>query len=603
MAGEQVLLVRHHAPLRTVGEAESLGVLSVDELALPRRDIVVDTRPFHEDVEGGHWGTSHAYIRQTAGDIRAAADATETVRVLYFSMAEVPHVLALGAYVGDERHVQVHDYDRDTDTWAWPEERQTLGIEVEGLPGERVAQSGPVVVRIEVSYPISDADLDAVVSRERLADVRIRPAGGRDPAPGIVRSTEDVQVVRLAFRETLAAILEARPATEIIHLFVAAPVSVCFVIGQELRLRNGRNVQTYRYRRVDGEKAYRPAVLLTVGGLREVEAPLTPEEVALAASLRGVWQRALDEVIRYSVARREEMQGIAQHWYDYLEPRAPIREVAPFPGLRPIWEMVDERDSVSEAPRAEDYAFDKDDRVWRLSDRLLLSMFHGSGGDGERLRELIRLFLFHEYLHDWQDLTKYTAEDVGSFANCLERIDYLADTYGILHQLDFTARRDPSRVPDERAMKDFIREQIDHALQSFWAFEPSPPHFEWQERRLRRYLNWFWRRVQVREAPNLQNALRTLAQQPVVEVAGLQYRTGRGRIFVVLNEARTGDVLEIGLVLEDGRFFRRGSSTDLSIQEAMEAFGRQDHEALGRFFNSLFEHVRQTGAALPPDYS
>ena len=104
-----------------------------------------------------------------------------------------------------------------------------------------------------------------------------------------------------------------------------------------------------------------------------------------------------------------------------------------------------------------------------------------------------------------------------------------------------------------------------------------------------------------RGAVKVLDALRTLRRQPVIEVAGLQYRTGRGRIFVVLNEVRTGDVLEIGLVLEDGRFFRRGSSTDLSIAETMEAVARHDHEELGRFFNSLYEHVRETGAALPTD--
>ena len=217
------------------------------------------------------------------------------------------------------------------------------------------------------------------------------------------------------------------------------------------------------------------------------------------------------------------------------------------------------------------------------------------------MRELVRLFLFHEYLHDWQDLTKYTAEDVGSFANCLERIDYLADGYALLHQLDYALRNQPEKVGTERARTDYLRDQVDLMLQSFWAFEPPPPHYEWQERRLRRYLNWFWRRVQFRDVPTFISALLTLRRQPAMEVAGLQYRTGRGRIFVVLNEVRTGDVLEVGLVLEDGRFFRRGSSTDLNIAEAMEAFARHDHDELVRFFNSLFEHVRQTGGELPAD--
>ncbi|MDP3909848.1 MAG: SAVED domain-containing protein, partial [Gemmatimonadales bacterium] len=190
MNGEQILLVRHQAPLRAVGETEALAVLSEGDRAVPRRDVLIDTRPYQEDVEGGHWRASHAYIRQVAATLRSIADAAETARIDYFSMAEVPHVIALGAYVGDERHVNVHDYNRDADDWKWPESGQTLQAQVLDLPKESVSQSGPVVIRVEISFPIADADVDAVIGPERLADVKIRPAG--NPIPGVVRSAADV---------------------------------------------------------------------------------------------------------------------------------------------------------------------------------------------------------------------------------------------------------------------------------------------------------------------------------------------------------------------------------------------------------------------------
>lgn len=228
-----------------------------------------------------------------------------------------------------------------------------------------------------------------------------------------------------------------------------------------------------------------------------------------------------------------------------------------------------------------------------MSDALVLALAEAAGHDEIKLRALARLFFYHEYLHDWQDLTKYTAEDVGSFANCLEAIDYMADSYAFLHQLDRAIRVERLREADAR---EFLVDQITLAIASFWAFEPQAANVEWQERRLRRYLNWYWRRVQLREAPDLTTAIRTLSRRPNIEIAGFKYRTGGGRHFVLVDEPRPGDVPELGVVLEDGRFHRLGSTTDLSIEAVMRAFGEGNRNAIDRFFNSLYEHLRATGS-------
>jgi len=562
--------------------------------------LELDMRPYEEEVEGGVWPHSHAYLRSVAAAIRNASDNAGNLRIHYFGLGETPHVVALGAYHGDERRVEVHDYDRDRDSWVWPENGQTLRLEILHAPRESVAQGGPVVIRVPISNAISEDEVDAVVPRERLADVVIRPEG-RDPVRGIVRSALDVEAVRAAFRSVLAGIATTRPNVELIHLFIAAPVSVCFVIGQELRLRSGKDVQTYRFRARVGEKSYQAAIRLTSGGLREVEAPLTPTQVELARGLRAtVWPDVLYSVIEYAERRRAE-SGAGAQWFEHLRPERVVEPLRPFPGLAPIWRMVDPQHRVSQEPRDREYAFDKDHHAWWLSDRLIERMHAATAGDDGRYRELIRLFLFHEYLHDWQNLTKYTAEDVGSFANCLERIDYIADAYAVVHQLDFVSREDPDRVHDDNARRSFVADQIDLALRSFWTFEEPPPWYEWQERRLRRYLNWFWRRVQIRRAPDLRTALRLLSRQPSVEVSGLRYTTGGGRIFVTLNQVRLGESLEVGVVLEDGRFWRTASVGNLHVEEAMEAFARQDHEAVGAFFNSLYEFVSATGGHILPE--
>src|SRR2546427_108557 len=143
------------------------AAVEADDHQLARSVIPVDMRSFEEEVEGGFWRESHGYIRRMAATIRKTADNAGSARVHYFGLAEIPHVIALGAYCGDERKVAVHDYDRARDSWAWPGNVQTLEVEVLRAPREPVAQSGPAVIRMAISNAISDVDVDAIVPRER----------------------------------------------------------------------------------------------------------------------------------------------------------------------------------------------------------------------------------------------------------------------------------------------------------------------------------------------------------------------------------------------------------------------------------------------------
>ncbi len=593
-----ILLVLHDSPLRAVSEAEALATLAPEELAQPRRIERVDTRPLAEDIKGGHWRSSHTYLREAAGRIRAAADECGAARVRYFGVAEVPHVIALGAYLSDERLMESRDFDRDRNRWEWPTSDSTLELAVRGLPREVVTLPGPALVRVEISYPVQDADVDEVVERDRLADVRISPRD-RAPTPDIVQSFADVQTVRAALREALAALAALRPNVAVIHLFVAAPVSVCLAVGQELRLRNGKDVQTYRYRSGSDAPALTPAILLTHGEVTETAAPLSDADRELAQRLRPIWAAALDELREH--ARVLKAQANSRHWYASLEPTSLMSAIAPFPGLQPIWELIGDKDRISLASVAE-FAFPKEPREWQLNDGFILGMFEAAGCDEKRLRDFARLFLWHEYVHNWQGVTTYTSAEIGQLANCLERADYLADAYALFHQLDFLARRMPEGTATPERLQHLLVEQTAVALRSFWVFEPQAPFDEMQERRLRRYLNWYWRRAQFLEAPDLGSALHLLARQPCIEVSGLRRRPGGGnRINVVIREPRGFSRLHIGIMLEDGRLERRGTSADASIEELMRAFSEHDREAIERFFNALMDHLKHGGGVFLPN--
>lgn len=596
---ERLILIRHSSQLRSVSEQEVLATLAGSDLTLPRELVSVDTTGFADEVAAGDWERSTAYVRERAAAIhRLANDDPRAVELRYFGLAEVPHVIALGAFIGDERRVTVVDYDRERDRWAWRASNRTLTVTPTELPREQVLQPGIAVVRVAVSAPISDADVAAAVGATHLADVTISPEG-RPPVTGIVQSAADVEHVRQVFRATLGAIFAARPQVDAIHLFVAAPVSVCFVLGQELHLRSSVPVHTYRFRRAEGETAYSEAIRLSSAAVAISPAPLSEEEHATAAEVRGIWKEALQDVQTFAaVAKEHHDEKGPEAWWEPIKFPA-LGAAAPFAPLPPVWQLIDPRDGVAAEPFEGEYGRDKDARVWRLSDELLVGLQRAANADRAVLKRLIHLFLFHEYLHDHNVLTKYTAAEVGAFPNCLEHIDYAADLYALLHELGWARMHERQLVETESACQTYLADLIDLAIRSFWAFEPPSPIDEWQTRRLRRYLNWYWRHVQVKRAESLEIAIHTIARQPAIELAGMSLRVSGRRILTNLTKPARGEHLSLGIVLENEQLARITSSPVFNFEELLHAFREGNHKAIKQFFNAVYEDAKSRGGAAP----
>jgi len=379
MSNEKILIIRHQSMLREVTESEPLTVLTDEESKRSRSEVVVDMREFQQDIEGGHWRTSDTFIREQANKIRQQADSTGVTRLLHFGIVEVPHLIALGAYLEDARPVEVFDYDRVRNNWVWKTKDATLQMTAEGKPHELMPAAGAAVLRVEVTYPIADTDVEAMVGKNMLCDIRVRPIDGTTLQPGLVQSNRDVEAVRTKVREALGAIAEFRPGTQVVHLFVSAPVSVCVAVGQELRLRNTVSFQTYRFRRVEGGLPYKPAILLTHSSSYSSQKALTVEERAEAASLRQILAKGLEDVKNYAEIKHTLGQT-DQAWYDQLLPGTALELLAPYPGLSPIWKHVQSTHTLSMEPRREEYEFSKDTQAWKMSDQLVLALSKALGG-------------------------------------------------------------------------------------------------------------------------------------------------------------------------------------------------------------------------------
>lgn len=598
MIHNNLIIIRQSSTLKAISEGEVTSVLSDEDSRLTRHSVHVDMQPF--SIDGEIWDESQRYIIDQAREIRKIITENNNAKIVYFGLAEVPHMVGLGAYLSDQHRIEVFDFNRDKGDWHWRENRKSLDVDIQGLRSEIVETNGEAVIRIEISSSINDSDVDEVVGKGRLADIRIKLAEGKIPSIATrVNSNIDVQVIREAFREALANLLQYRPEVDLIHLFISAPAPVCFVIGQELQLRNNVPIQTYRFRRIEGEPSYKKAILITPEDSQSVLEQLTEEEIKEAENIRKVvWPKVLKQVQGYADTRKSEtQQKKGNKWFDYLSYNKELKVSKPFPQLPPIWDIVQQKDSVDPNPRAgNEYAHTNDKYQWQLSDRLLIAFSRACSNERE-LEQLIRLFLFHEYLHTYHSLTKYNVEQVGRFANCLEKMDYMADMYALIHQLDFELLYNRTDVKGEENR--FLLNQLDLVLRSTWAFVPGEKVILWQVRSVRRLLNWYWRLTQVQESPNLQTSVKILSEAPTIELVGPRLKVGSGRVFMSMTELDKSVELAIGLVLENAKFLRRENSVNANLNKLLEAFINRGHSEIKTFFLMIFEEAKQRGGALP----
>ena len=100
---KHLILIRQSSQLRTIAEAEVVESLSADEQRVERRHLEVEMKGFADAIEQGDWVGQDQYLREAAARAKQLASDLGDVDLHYFGLAEVPHIIALGAHVGDEQ--------------------------------------------------------------------------------------------------------------------------------------------------------------------------------------------------------------------------------------------------------------------------------------------------------------------------------------------------------------------------------------------------------------------------------------------------------------------------------------------------------------------
>lgn len=560
---------------RPIDEAMAKSVLSDDALRLPSDCVVLDQPAVTMDETPGlDWAAAQATIIDV---FRASIEPElrKDARVVYLGATPIPLAMQLGYLLADWVRVDAYQRHHETGDWAWPpRSRAAPSVRTAGIVSElRAPTPCDIIVRLTSGPEISVAATAAMVPDALMAvDITLEPRG-RDA----LEQPEDVENLADAFRAALDDLSDRLPRATF-HLFAAVPVAMALKLGTRVSSTRHRPVLVYQLVAREDER-FRLAFELQ-GPATSGRRILTAEEVERAAKERAMWA----EELRALAARAGASESPASWRRDH-----PALERSP-------WDRLPELSAISrvltdvdlERTDVDGFRFDGAQRVWLLSDELLLAIAHRLDREADR-RAAARLFFLHEGLHEEiQGVTEATSASVGRFPRVLEDLDYQADAWALLHELQAgPALGERSNEADASTR---MRKLIWIATETFWAFDAGDSALaEIQVRRMNRYLLWYWQSVRMERLSTEREVIDLLAVKPVLELAGLPTFLRGGRPAYRLDLQRANR-LELAVV-EGVTLQRRPEGQPHPWGELVEGFRARSGDAILRSLHGVADNL------------
>lgn len=192
--------------------------------------VEIDQTPYYRNgalaIEAALAGQADLHT-QVAAMARAMPDAT----FAYFGKAHIPLAVMAGHSLSTGTKVTFFELGRDSMA-RWLSLAETggpdLGIQL--IPGEQPQDASDAIIRVSVSYPVSLEDIAGSA-----------PGGAKEwhltvdrPTLDTVTSAAQVAAIATRFRAILDEVKAKHPSVRRIHVFCAAPMSVCFAMGQQI---------------------------------------------------------------------------------------------------------------------------------------------------------------------------------------------------------------------------------------------------------------------------------------------------------------------------------------------------------------------------------
>jgi len=152
-------------------------------------------------------------------------------QLAYYGIAHIPLLFLAGYTLSNRRAILLFENDRYTRSWDLLQRMgATPQLHLSGLPADIERRQGDVVLRISISYRVTE-DAVAEVIPEPLASIEL---GLDQPQPDAVTSEPQLWAYTRAFREMMDQIHHYLPRATCIHIFYAGPPALAFACGQHV---------------------------------------------------------------------------------------------------------------------------------------------------------------------------------------------------------------------------------------------------------------------------------------------------------------------------------------------------------------------------------
>jgi SMODS-associated and fused to various effectors sensor domain len=141
-----------------------------------------------------------------------------------FALAPQPLLILLGTMLGDITPADVYQRHREPQTWSWPTSASPLMFEVK----EPTNTSGHPALVLAVSATVTCDPIEAVLGTDASIWTVTIPQPNNDP----VKSREDLSRFRQLVRSLFDRIKAIHGQTTVLHVFPAAPASLCVEFGR-----------------------------------------------------------------------------------------------------------------------------------------------------------------------------------------------------------------------------------------------------------------------------------------------------------------------------------------------------------------------------------
>jgi hypothetical protein len=152
-------------------------------------------------------------------------------QLAYYGIAHIPLLFLAGYTLSNRRAILLFENARYTRSWdLLQRERDTPALHLSGLPADIERRQGDVVVRVSISYRVTE-DTVAEVIPEPLASIEL---GLDQPQLDAVTSEPQLWAYTRAFRDMMDLIHHYLPRATGIHIFYAGPPALAFACGQHV---------------------------------------------------------------------------------------------------------------------------------------------------------------------------------------------------------------------------------------------------------------------------------------------------------------------------------------------------------------------------------